>query len=367
MTTPPERDLEAWLRLALVPRVGPVAQRKLLERFGSAREALAAPAGEVAHVLGDMTAAREFARGADATAVAKALAWSAIDGNHVVTFADDAYPGMVREIHDSPSVLYVRGRTEILNTPALAIVGSRNPTPQGVRDAEAFARSLADAGLTIVSGLALGIDAAAHRGGLCGASASIGVLGTGVDRIYPPANAELGERLAVEGCLVSEFALGTSAHPRNFPRRNRLISGLSRGVLVVEAATESGSLITARAALDQGRDVFAIPGSIHAPLAKGCHALIKDGAKLVECVADVLQELRMAVPCDDRAAERETAPRDAVLRAMGHASLSIDQLVVLTGFAAPQLAAHLARLEMHGRVCALPGGRFQRAAERVIE
>ncbi len=328
MTTPTERDLEACLRLALVPRVGPAAQRKLIE---------------------------------------KALAWSAVAGNHILTLADDAYPRMLREIHDPPPVLYARGRTDLLSAPALAIVGSRNPTPQGVRDAEAFARALADAGLTIVSGLALGIDAAAHRGGLSGASASIGVLGTGVDRIYPPANAELGARLASEGCLVSELALGAAPHPRNFPRRNRLISGLARGVLVVEAATQSGSLITARAALDQGRDVFAIPGSIHAPLAKGCHALIKDGAKLVECVADVLHELRMEAPAGEDADEDDRAPRDAVLRAIGHATLSIDQLVVLTGLTAPQLAAHLARLEMHGRVAALPGGRFQRAAQRVIE
>jgi DNA processing protein len=367
MTPQPARDLEAWLRIALVPRVGLVAQRKLLEHFGSPREALAATSRDVAAVLGNASAARQFARGADRAMVEQALAWSAIAGNHIVTFVDDAYPQALREIHDPPPVLYVRGRTELLGAAALAIVGSRNPTPQGARDAEAFAKALADAGLAIVSGLALGIDAAAHRGGLAGASASIGVLGTGVDRIYPDENRELGERLAAEGCLVSELALGTAPHSRNFPRRNRLISGMSRGVLVVEAATRSGSLITAREALDQGRDVFAIPGSIHAPLSKGCHALIKEGAKLVECVADVLQELGLAAPAADPAEEHERAPRDAVLRAMGRATLSIDQLVVLTGLAAPQLAAHLARLEMHGRIAALPGGRFQRAEERVIE
>ena len=368
MTPPAAPDIEACLALALVPGVGALSQRRLVEHFGSARAALSASRHDVAHVLGDTNAARQFARGCDRAAVEKTLAWAALAGNHVVAFEDSRYPRLLREIHDPPQLLYARGRMELLNAETIAIVGSRNPTPQGSRDAEAFAHALSEAGLTVVSGLALGIDAAAHRGGLAGASASIAVMGTGVDRIYPLANRELGERLATEGCLVSELPLATPPDKRNFPRRNRLISGLSRGVLVVEAARQSGSLITANQALEQGRDVFAIPGSIHAPLCKGCHALIKEGATLVECADDVMQALGLDAACAPGDADAaESATRDAVLRAIGHATLSIDQLVDLTGLAAPRLAAHLARLEMHGRVAALPGGRFQRAAERVIE
>jgi len=361
-------DLEAWLRLALVPGVGAVTQRKLVERFGSPSAALAAAAREVAQFLGNEDAARHLARGPGAGVLERTLAWSSQPGNHVVTFGDAAYPRMLREIHDPPPVLYARGRAELLNVPAFAIVGSRNATPQGCRDAQAFARALSEAGLCIVSGMALGIDAAAHRGGLDGVSASIAVLGTGVDRVYPRGNRELYERLLERGCLISEFPLGTAPEGWNFPRRNRLISGLSRGVLVVEAARESGSMITTRAALDQGRDVFAIPGSIHAPLARGCHALIKDGAMLVESADDVLRELGMTPACaPERAAAGEETNSDPILEAMGRATVSIDQLVALTGLGAPQLAAHLARLEVRGRVAAVPGGRFQRAESRVIE
>ncbi len=368
MTSSPARDIEAWLALALVPGVGPVTQRKLIEHFGSPRGALAATSDEIARFLGDASVAGHLSHGADRALLDKALAWSSAHGNHVITFDHADYPKALREIHDPPPLIYVRGRTELLNAQAFAIVGSRNPTPQGSRDAEAFAQALSNAGLCIVSGMALGIDAAAHRGGLGGVSASIGVLGTGVDRTYPLRNTELGERLAADGCLVSEFPLGTVPDTGNFPRRNRLISGLSRGVLVVEAAIGSGSLITAKAALEQGRDVFAMPGSIHAPLSKGCHALIKDGAKLVESVDDVLHELHIVAdrPRPHVVADEES-PLDPVLDAMGRATLSIDQLVTLTGLAAPQLAAHLARLEMRGTVAALPGGRFQRAETRVIE
>jgi DNA processing protein len=368
MTPTPARDIEAWLRLALVPGVGPVTQRKLIEHFGSPRSALAARPDEIAQFLGDRAAAGHLSRGADRALLDKALAWSSAHGNHVITLDDADYPRALREIHDPPPVIYARGRIGLLNAPALAIVGSRNPTPQGSRDAEAFAQALSNAGLCIVSGVAIGIDAAAHRGGLSGVSASIGVLGTGVDRTYPRGNDALGERLAAEGCLVSEFPLGTAPARGNFPRRNRLISGLSRGVLVVEAATGSGSLITAKAALEQSRDVLAIPGSIHAPLSKGCHALIKEGAKLVESVDDVLHELRIVADREPpRARAHEEREADPVLDAMGRATLSIDQLVALTGLGASQLAAHLARLEMRGAVAALPGGRFQRAEPRVIE
>jgi DNA processing protein len=229
-----------------------------------------------------------------------------------------------------------------------------------MRDAEAFAATLSEAGLCIVSGLAAGIDAAAHRGGIAQKGSSLAVLGTGADVVYPAGNRKLAERLAHEGCLISEFPLGTPPEPGNFPRRNRLISGLSRGVLVVEAAIRSGSLITARRALDQGRDVFAIPGSIHSPLSKGCHDLIKQGAKLVESAEDILAELGLGDAVAGKPAPGPAAPADPLLDAMGFAPVTMDQMAQLTGFGAPALAASLSRLEIEGRVAALAGGRFQR-------
>ena len=248
-----------------------------------------------------------------------------------------------------------------MSQPGLGIVGSRNATPQGVRDAEAFAHALSDAGLTIVSGLALGIDAAAHRGGLAGAGSSVAVIGTGLDRIYPARNKALAHQLAENGLIVSEFPLGTPPLPGHFPRRNRLISGLSRGVLVVEAAPDSGSLITARVATEQGREVFAVPGSIHSPLARGCHALIKQGAKLVESAADILDELawpqRLAPP---RLRVPPETLSDPVLEALDGAPAALDVLVQRTGLTLDALSAKLLTLELDGRIASLPGGRYQK-------
>jgi DNA processing protein len=237
-----------------------------------------------------------------------------------------------------------------------------------VRDAQSFARALSEAGLVIVSGLALGIDAAAHRGGLAAVGSSVAVMGTGPDVIYPRRNHELAHALATDGCLVTEFALGTASVAGNFPRRNRLISGLSRGVLVVEAALRSGSLITANCALEQGRDVFAIPGSIHSPQSKGCHWLIKQGAKLVESAHDVLGELGLNSPgASADVAVDEEPDHDPLLDAMGHAPISIEQMAQRTGLDAAKLAAHLSRLEIEGRIAALAGGWFQRVEARVIK
>ena len=279
-------------------------------------------------------------------------------GNGLMTLADPDYPKTLLEIADPPAMLYCKGTRALLNQPGLGIVGSRNATPQGVRDAEAFAHALSDAGLTIVSGLALGIDAAAHRGGLAGAGSSVAIIGTGLDRIYPARNKALAHQLAENGLIVSEFPLGTAPLPGHFPRRNRLISGLSRGVLVVEAAPNSGSLITARVATEQGREVFAIPGSIHSPLARGCHALIKQGAKLVESAADILDELawqqRLAPPV-----LRETLP-DPVLDALDGAPTTLDTLAQRTGLTLDALSAKLLTLELDGRIAPLPGGRYQK-------
>jgi DNA processing protein len=275
-----------------------------------------------------------------------------------MTLAEEDYPKSLLEIADPPAVLYCKGRRSLLSQPGLGVVGSRNATPQGVRDAEAFAHALSDAGFTIVSGLALGIDAAAHRGGLAGAGSSVAIIGTGLDRIYPARNKALAHQLAEAGLVVSEFALGTPPLPGHFPRRNRLISGVSRGVLVVEAAPDSGSLITARVATEQGREVFAIPGSIHSPLARGCHALIKQGAKLVESAADILDELawqqRLAPPV---LAERATDP---VLDALDGASATLDSLAQTTGLTLDALSAKLLTLELDGQIASLPGGRYQK-------
>ncbi|HET7159098.1 MAG TPA: DNA-processing protein DprA, partial [Burkholderiales bacterium] len=277
------------------------------------------------------------------------------------TFADSAYPQALLNIPDPPPVLYVKGRHELLNRMCLAIVGSRNPTQQGLAHADSFARVLSDAGLTIVSGLALGIDAAAHRGGLGGGSSSIAVVGTGLDIVYPARNRDLAHTLAREGCIISEFALGTPAIAGNFPRRNRIISGLARGCLVVEAALASGSLITARMANEQGRDVFAMPGSIHSPLAKGCHHLIKQGAKLVESADDVLSELGMSAVRTGRALMTRAGerPLHPLLDALGFDPCDIDTLCARSGVSAEAAAALLTQWEIEGWIESLPGGRYQ--------
>ena len=252
----------------------------------------------------------------------------------------------------------------LLNRPSVAVVGSRNATPQGIENAAAFAQALSEAGITVVSGLALGIDAAAHRGGLAGTGSSIAIVGTGLDRVYPAKNRTLARTLAEKGGLLSEFALGTPPLPGHFPRRNRLISGLSLGVLVVEATLASGSLITARFAVEQGRDVFAIPGSIHSPFSKGSHRLIKDGAKLVETAADVLDELGMVAgrPKGEPAPKPNPGVDHAaqVLAALGHDPAGIDILTQRTGLAVESVSVALVELEIGGDVATLPGGLFQR-------
>jgi DNA processing protein len=363
----PEQALP-WLRLTLVPGVTPVQQRALLATLGSAAQIVAGPHGRIAAIVGE-DAAKLLEKGPDARLLNRTLDWLALGGHHAIAWGDPAYPPRLAQIADPPALLYARGRSELLCDAMFAIVGSRNATPDGAHDAAAFARELSNAGLVIVSGLALGIDAAAHSGGLGGASSSVAVLGTGVDVTYPRRNAALMQRLCEKGCVVSEFALGTPPARRNFPRRNRLISGLSRGVLVVEAARESGSLSTAASALQQDREVFAIPGSIHSPLAKGCHWLIKEGAKLVENADDILSEIRWrpAEPLErpNPAPRRE---RDPILEKMGDAPMSLDQIAQRTGLDAAKLAALVSKLELEGRIAALAGGWFQRMHKpRVIE
>jgi len=358
---PLDPELAAWLRLSLTPGLGGEALRRLLSAFGDPRHVLSADRGALAQHVNTATAAA-IREGGSPEALAVAGAWLKDTANRIVTLADRHYPPRLLQIPDPPPLLYVKGRPELLSRPALAIVGSRNATAQGVANAEAFARALSDAGLTIVSGLALGADAAAHRGGLAGASGSVAILGTGADIVYPARNRALAHELAARGALVSEFPLGTRPIAGNFPRRNRLISGLALGCLVVEAAADSGSLITARLAAEQGREVFAIPGSIHSPLAKGCHLLIKQGAKLAENARDILEELQMPAP--DATATPPATPADArasrLLDALGDEILDRDTLAARCRLQPAELAALLTQLEIDGRVASLPGGLIQR-------
>lgn len=354
--------LASWLQLTLTAGLGAATIRKLLRQFGLPQQVLARMhelSSELpTAVLGALGSA-EVER-----AVSRALEWSDAPGHWIVTLGDEAYPRALLEIADPPTLLYGVGRVELLQHTALAVVGSRNASAQGERNAVDFAKTLSDAGLTIVSGLAIGIDAAAHRGALAGASSTIGVLGTGIDIVYPRRNTDLASEIAARGAMISEFPLGTPAMAQNFPRRNRLISGLARGCLVVEAALASGSLITARAAADQGREVFAIPGSIHSPLCKGCHALIKAGAKLVESADDVLAELggfrphSYASTTDKRGSAAPFA--SGLLAHMGHDPVDVDSLCTRAGMSAEQVSSELLRLELDGRVTALPGGLYQR-------
>ena len=352
-------ELEAWLRLGLIPRLGPVAFRKLLSGYGNPEAVLGASIAALGKVIGPQLAA-SVAAGPDSELLAASLDWAAQENHRVLTLADEDYPGLLLEIADPPPLLYLNGQSTLLKRDALAIVGSRNATPQGEANAEAFARELSDDGLTIVSGLALGIDAAAHAGGLQGEASSMAVVATGLDSVYPARNRRLAHEIARHGLLVSEFALGTRPLAGNFPRRNRLISGLSRGVLVVEAAIESGSLITARYAVEQGREVFAIPGSVHSPVSKGCHALIKQGAKLVETSADVLEELgRTSVKHTAASTRSAEIKYPELLHAVGFDPVDLDTICARSGLTAEEASAMLLELELEGMVVRLAGGRFQ--------
>jgi DNA processing protein len=357
------QDVLPWLRLTLVPGVTPRVQRELLHAFGGPQAVLEAPVAQLAAVA-EAAAVEALVRGPSPALVERTLRWLEASDHHLIALGDPRYPQALLTIADPPTVIHAVGRAELLNAPALAIVGSRNASAQGERDANAFATALSNAGLCIVSGMALGIDAAAHRGGLAGPGSSIAVMGTGADIVYPRKNLELARELATNGCLVSEFALGTEPAAGNFPRRNRLISGLARGVLVVEAGNPSGTLITARLALEQNRDVFAIPGSIHSPLSKGCHDLIKQGAKLVEEAGDILSELGLQPAAPSAPPEAQGEPSHPMLAAMGHAPASLDEIVQRTGMAAARVAAQLSRFEVEGRIALLPGGLFQRLTPR---
>jgi DNA processing protein len=355
--------LESWFQLTLTPGIGSATVRTLLGKLGLPEGFITTNVPGLSALLPQPLLA---AMRSDAvrSAAQHAAAWAAQDGHHVLTLADDAYPRALLEIPDPPALLYLVGRIELLRRQSIAVVGSRNATAQGEQNALAFARALSESGLTVVSGLAMGVDAAAHRGGLDGPGSTIAVLGTGVDVVYPRRNQMLADEITQRGLLISEFPLGTGPLAANFPRRNRIISGLCRGCLVVEAAAASGSLITARAAADQGRDVFAIPGSIHSSLSKGCHALIKSGAKLVESADDVLAELagfqRSAFASTIDAPQETRGTPPGLLAHMGHDPVDVDLLCERAGMSAKQVSSELLRLELDGVIAALPGGLYQR-------
>lgn len=372
-------ELAAWLRLVLTPGVGNGAARRLLAAFGLPQTVFAQTeaAWQSCVTAVQARALAAVPEGLDAL-LEQTWQWLRADAEParaIVTLGDAAYPPALLATEDPPLLLYLLGAPQfVCGRPfapprCLAMVGSRNPTAQGADHARQFARALRAAGLTIVSGLALGIDAAAHEGALQGppdpaTPATIAVVGTGLDRVYPRANKELAHRIARHGLLVSEYPLGTPPLAANFPKRNRIISGLSQGTLVVEAALASGSLITARLAAEQGREVFAIPGSIHAPQSRGCHALLRQGAKLVETAQDVLEELGVATAPGPASGGAEPAPErpDPLLDAMGHDPIVLDELIARTGWSAAELAAKLLDLELAGRIERLPGQRFQRIA-----
>ncbi len=414
MHTPPSPDeLSAWLRLTLEPGLGAVQARGLLAGIGLPQDIYASSAATLArYVPPELAAQLRRPPSSDIQAcIERTLKWLAEPGHHLLTLADPAYPAALLDTHDPPTVLYANGRPELLNRPAIAIVGARNATPGGCDNARAFAQYLAGQGWCIASGLAHGIDAAAHQGALAAgaqAGSTIAVMGTGIDIVYPSANLNLARRIAAEGVLVSELPLGTPSISHQFPRRNRIVAGIARGVLVVEAAKQSGSLITARLATELGREVFSIPGSIHSPLSRGCHALIRQGAKLVESGHDIHEELDRPGPgpadshptpasaqADNKKQRRpgaarrgsraqnaaeppsanaapggqpplfaQNTPEARVLQALGHDPADADTLQSRTGMDISQLGSLLLRLELNEAVARLEDGRYQRLAAK---
>ncbi len=373
-----QRDAAAWLRLAETPHVGPVAAKALLDRQPDPARIFTTEPGTLAQWLAEAPAGchvnaalqallhpdraflDQLARRLDA-----AQAWAAHPGRSLLVYGDDDYPPLLKHIPDPPVLLYIEGDRALLRRPAVGVVGARNASAQGVAHAEQFARGLSQAGVTVVSGLALGIDAAAHRGGLAGPGSTVAVIGAGIDLAYPRRNLALMQRIAQHGCIASEYPLGTPPRPEHFPKRNRILSGLSLGVLVVEAAEQSGSLITARLAAEQGRDVMAIPGSIHAPLAHGCHHLVRKGAILVESVAHVLEVVQPGTPCDEGGgkAQHAAAVRGELaelLVALGHDPAPAEVLAHRAGLPLPATQGHLLALELAGLIERLPGGIYQR-------
>ena len=365
-------DVRPWLALNQTQGLGNAALCQLLTKFGSPEAIYSTSISQLREIVDEGTA-RKITQGIDADVIAPTLDWLQKDNAHIVTLADSEYPQKLLEISNPPAVLYAIGNLHWLNHPSIAMVGSRSATPQGEKNAEEFAQSLCNLGLCVVSGMALGIDGAAHRGALKANGATIAVVGTGLDIVYPARHRDLAHKIAERGLIISEFPLGTPSKAQNFPRRNRLISGLSLGCLVVEANINSGSLITARLATEQGREVFAIPGSIHSPVAKGCHLLIKQGAKLVESTQDILEEIKHLLPVAKQtihsptglmthlgANETNGSEANTVLALMGYDAINFDNLQQLSALTTDSLSAMLMMLELDGKITVLQGNQYQR-------
>jgi len=354
-----------WIALQRVPGLGPATLAKLIDQFGRPDTIL----NNAGHLQGLSQAVLDGIRKPDWDKVDADLAWLDADNRHLITIDDPRYPPLLREIADPPMLLYVQGDPALLSEWQLAIVGSRNPSASGRQTAQDFAYYLAAGGLVVSSGLAAGIDGAAHKGALAAGGKTIAVVATGLDRVYPAQHRDLAHQIAEHGAIVSEFPLGTSPRAEFFPRRNRIISGLSLGTLVVEAALKSGSLITARMAMEQAREVFAIPGSIHNPLSRGCHRLIRDGAKLVETAEDILEELGALAGVSvssgaDNDESLEPHQKDGdyqiLFEYLGFDPIPIDKLIQNSGLTADAVSSMLLLLELEGEVESLPGGRYVR-------
>ena len=368
------RELACWLALNRAPGLGPARIKALLDAHGSARRCLACTDTELA-AAGVPDPARTYLRSEPWPGVEQDLAWLRTSDHHLLTLQDPAYPPRLAQLSDAPAVLFVAGDLEALTRPQLAMVGSRNPTPSGCDTAYGFAAELAGTGITITSGLASGVDAASHRGAIAADGFTIAVLGCGPEQVYPRRHCELSLEVVEHGAMVTEFAVGTAPAASNFPRRNRIISGLSVGVLVVEAAVRSGSLISARLAAEQGREVLAIPGSIHNPLARGCHQLIRQGAKLVETVDDVLEEIgpllgeELSTACTGPSASPAITHHEgtglepeyrALLELVGYDPTSVDVLSDRSGLTAQEVSSMLLQLELGGFIASLTGGLYTR-------
>ena len=363
-------ELKYWLALWRVKGVGAKTYLHVLQHFSSPSHIFSASTDQLKK-SGLSSKITTQIKQFDWTEIEQDLAWLVNHDCHVMCWNDDDYPALLREIPDPPPVLFIRGDRSLLSSLQIALVGSRNPTPTAAKTAHDFANNLASFGLTVTSGLALGIDYAAHQGALAAKGVTIAVAATGLDRVYPAKHKLLAENIITSGALVSEFPIGTRPQPGYFPRRNRIISGMSLGVLVVEAAIKSGSLVTARHAMEQGRDVFAIPGSIHNPLTKGCHHLIRQGAKLVETAEDVLEELGQMAQIGikkEHAPQNESevnktslgADYDILLEKIAFDPTSVDILVQECKFTAEEISSMLLVLELQGYVLSAPGGLFYR-------
>ncbi len=362
-----DHDVALWISLNQTPGLANAGVCQLLAKFGSPEAIFNASLNQLREVV-DTDIAQKIQKGVNTDAIAPTLHWLQKDNAHLVTLADSAYPQALLQISNPPAVLYAIGNLHWLNQPSIAMVGSRSATTQGEKNAEDFAQNLCNHGLCVVSGMALGIDGAAHRGALKANGATIAVVGTGLDIVYPARHRDLAHKIAERGLIISEFPLGTPSKAQNFPRRNRLISGLSLGCLVVEANTDSGSLITARLATEQGREVFAIPGSIHSPVAKGCHQLIKQGAKLVESVQDILEELKNVLPSISPSGlmvnlsdnSSNALEPNTVLDCMGYEAINFETLRTLSGLTTEALSSMLMVLELEGKIVPVTGGKYQR-------